>query len=89
MKLGHGLRVFSGSHLYLGAYYGGPSVINTDGTPESSRSESDAEPLEQQSTISDRNIMLEEALGLLSKRWECMDGAQALRMLPSDTPLQV
>jgi hypothetical protein len=82
--------VFIGSHVYSGAYYGGPSVINTDSiSPESSRSEGEAEPLEQQSTISDQNIMLEEALGLLSKRWECMDGAQALRMLPSDTPLQV
>jgi hypothetical protein len=33
--------------------------------------------------------VLEEALGLLSSRWERLDGAQALRMLPSDTKLQV
>ncbi|KAG0561985.1 hypothetical protein KC19_9G108400 [Ceratodon purpureus] len=68
-----------------GAYYGSPS---TDTTPENGRSESELEPLEQQSTVSDQGIMLEEALGLLGKRWERMDGAQALRMLPSDTTLQ-
>ncbi|XP_024386372.1 vacuolar sorting protein 39 [Physcomitrium patens] len=66
-------------------YFGGPS---TDSTPENGRSESESEPLEHQSTIADEGIMLEEALTLLSKRWERMDCAQALRMLPSDTTLQ-
>lgn len=70
----------------LDVYFGGPS---TDSTPENGRSESESEPLEHQSTIADEGIMLEEALTLLSKRWERMDCAQALRMLPSDTTLQV
>lgn len=68
-----------------GAYSGSPS---TDSAPENGRSEGELEPLEQQGTVSDQGIMLEEALGLLGKRWERMDGAQALRMLPSDTTLQ-
>jgi hypothetical protein len=67
-----------------GAYYGGPS---TNSSPENGPSESESEPLEQQS-VSDQGIMLEEALGLLSQRWDRLDGAQALRMLPSDTTLQ-
>lgn len=74
------------SFCILGAYDGIPSA---NSSPENGRSESESEPLEQQSTVSDQGIMLEEALGLLSQRWERMDGAQALRMLPSDTTLQV
>lgn len=34
-------------------------------------------------------IMLNDALELLSQRWERINGAQALRLLPRDTKLQV
>lgn len=34
-------------------------------------------------------VMLDEALDLLSRRWDRIDGAQALTLLPSDTKLQV
>ncbi|XP_074308893.1 vacuolar sorting protein 39 [Silene latifolia] len=34
------------------------------------------------------NIMLEEALDLLSQRWERINGAQALKMLPRETKLK-
>lgn len=34
-------------------------------------------------------IMLNEALELLSQRWDRINGAQALRLLPRDTKLQV
>ncbi|KAH8942321.1 hypothetical protein BDL97_14G092800 [Sphagnum fallax] len=71
-----------------GAYYSGQSV-SSESAVDSGRSEGEAETLEQQSTVSAEGIMLEEALGLLSSRWERLDGAQALRMLPSDTKLQV
>lgn len=33
-------------------------------------------------------VMLDEALDLLSRRWDRIDGAQALTLLPSDTKLQ-
>jgi len=75
-------------HDYSGAYYSGQSV-SSESAVDSGRSEGEAETLEQQSTVSAEGIMLEEALGLLSSRWERLDGAQALRMLPSDTKLQV
>lgn len=35
------------------------------------------------------NIMLDEVLDLLSKRWDRINGAQALRLLPRETKLQV
>jgi hypothetical protein len=75
-------------HDYSGAYYSGQSV-SSESAVDSGRSEGEAETLEQQSTVSAEGIMLEEALGLLNSRWERLDGAQALRMLPSDTKLQV
>lgn len=33
-------------------------------------------------------VMLDEALDLLSSRWDCIDGAQALTLLPGDTKLE-
>lgn len=40
--------------------------------------------------VNDRGpIMLNEALELLSQRWDRINGAQALRLLPRDTKLQV
>jgi Vam6/Vps39-like protein vacuolar protein sorting-associated protein 39 len=36
-----------------------------------------------------KGIMLNEALDLLSKRWDRINGAQALKLLPRDTKLQV
>lgn len=72
-----------------GAYYERQTANSTDSTPESGRSEGETEPLEQHSSVGDQGLMLQEALGLLSQRWDRLDGAQALRMLPSDTELQV
>ena len=34
-------------------------------------------------------IMLDEALDLLSQRWDRINGAQALKLLPKETKLQV
>jgi Vam6/Vps39-like protein vacuolar protein sorting-associated protein 39 len=36
-----------------------------------------------------KGIMLNEALDLLSKRWDRINGAQALKLLPRNTKLQV
>lgn len=38
--------------------------------------------------MSKEDVMLDEALDLLGQRWDRLDGAQALRMLPSNTKLQ-
>jgi Vam6/Vps39-like protein vacuolar protein sorting-associated protein 39 len=51
---------------------------------DSSRSDGDGDD------VSDGGpIMLNEALELLSHRWDRINGAQALRLLPRDTKLQV
>lgn len=58
------------------------SLSNTD----SSRSDGDTdEPGEEGSS----SIMLDEALNLLSQRWDRINGAQALKLLPKETKLQV
>jgi Vam6/Vps39-like protein vacuolar protein sorting-associated protein 39 len=52
--------------------------------PDSGRSDGDGDD------VSDGGpIMLNEALELLSQRWDRINGAQALRLLPRDTKLQV
>lgn len=59
--------------------------IITSGT-DSNRSDGDTdEPGEEGGS----NIMLDEVLDLLSKRWDRINGAQALRLLPRETKLQV
>lgn len=58
------------------------SLCNTD----SNRSDGDTdEPGEEGSS----SIMLDEALDLLSQRWDRINGAQALKLLPKETKLQV
>ncbi|CAK9324261.1 unnamed protein product [Citrullus colocynthis] len=57
------------------------SLCNTD----SNRSDGDTdEPGEEGSS----SIMLDEALDLLSQRWDRINGAQALKLLPKETKLQ-
>ncbi|KAK4778126.1 hypothetical protein SAY87_018313 [Trapa incisa] len=52
---------------------------------DSGRSDGDGdEPCEEGGS----NIMLDEVLDLLSKRWDRINGAQALRLLPKETKLQ-
>lgn len=61
------------------------SLSSTDSAPESGRSDG------EESTEGGKNMegmMLNEALNLLSRRWDRINGAQALRLLPSDTKLQ-
>ncbi|XP_038895209.1 vacuolar sorting protein 39 [Benincasa hispida] len=55
------------------------------GNTDSSRSDGDTdEPGEEGSS----SIMLDEALDLLSQRWDRINGAQALKLLPKETKLQ-
>ncbi|KAJ7952999.1 vam6/Vps39-like protein [Quillaja saponaria] len=57
------------------------SLSSTD----SSKSDGDAdEPIEEGGTA----IMLDEVLDLLSSRWDRINGAQALKLLPRETKLQ-
>jgi Vam6/Vps39-like protein vacuolar protein sorting-associated protein 39 len=57
--------------------------ISPSGT-DSSRSDGDGDDASDGGPI-----MLNEALELLSQRWDRINGAQALRLLPRDTKLQV
>ncbi|GMI78329.1 vacuolar protein sorting 39, EMBRYO DEFECTIVE 2754 [Hibiscus trionum] len=57
------------------------SPSNTD----SSRSDGDAEESNEEGGSS---IMLDQVLDLLSRRWDRLNGAQALRLLPRETKLQ-
>lgn len=58
------------------------SLSSTD----SSRSDGDVDENEFSEGSS---IMLDEVLDLLSRRWDRINGAQALKLLPRDTKLQV
>lgn len=53
---------------------------------DSVKSDGDADEL---SSEEGSNIMLDEALDLLSRRWERINGAQALKLLPKETKLKV
>lgn len=58
------------------------SLSSTD----SSRSDGDADELNEEGGST---IMLDEVLDLLSRRWDRINGAQALKLLPRETKLQV
>lgn len=51
----------------------------------SSKSDGDADEFNE----GDSTIMLDEVLDLLSRRWDRINGAQALKLLPRETKLQV
>lgn len=53
---------------------------------DSGRSDADTEEFTEEDGTS---IMLDEALDLLSRRWDRINGAQALKLLPKETKLQV
>ncbi|KAJ4791315.1 Vam6/Vps39-like protein [Rhynchospora pubera] len=59
---------------------------------DSGRSDGDMDELSEDGQSQDqegsKGIMLNEALDLLSKRWDRINGAQALKLLPRDTRLQ-
>ncbi|KAG7015348.1 Vam6/Vps39-like protein [Cucurbita argyrosperma subsp. argyrosperma] len=57
------------------------SLSNT----ESSRSDGDTDEIGEEGSSS---IMLDEAMDLLSQRWDRINGAQALKLLPNETKLQ-
>lgn len=59
------------------------SPSNTD----SSRSDGDADA-EESNEEGASSIMLDQVLDLLSRRWDRINGAQALRLLPRETKLQ-
>lgn len=59
--------------------------VNLSGT-DSSRSDGDAD---ESSEEGGSTIMLDEVLDLLSQRWDRINGAQALKLLPRETKLQV
>ncbi|CAL1399773.1 unnamed protein product [Linum trigynum] len=52
---------------------------------DSSKSDGDTDEINQEGSST---IMLDEVLDLLSKRWDRINGAQALRLLPRQTNLQ-
>jgi hypothetical protein len=59
--------------------------VSPSGT-DSSRSDGDAD---ESGDEGGSTIMLDEVLDLLSKRWDRINGAQALKLLPWETKLQV
>ncbi|KAL3694865.1 hypothetical protein R1sor_008516 [Riccia sorocarpa] len=61
------------------------SFSSAESAAESSRS--DTEEFLEGPTTSSEELMLDDALRLLSRRWDRLDGAQALRMIPSHTKL--
>lgn len=66
---------------------GAEDVRFSPGSTDSGRSDGDADTddlIEEAGS----SIMLDEVLDLLSRRWDRVNGAQALKLLPNDTKLQ-
>eukprot|EP00249_Psilotum_nudum_P022700 c28613_g1_i1 orf=68-3187(+) len=67
------------------------SLSSNESAAESGKSEGEdfVERANQNGGVQSENAMLDEALNLLRNRWDRIDNAQALRLLPSDTRLQL
>ncbi|KAF7149633.1 hypothetical protein RHSIM_Rhsim02G0182400 [Rhododendron simsii] len=66
---------------------GAEDVRFSPGSTDSGRSDGDADT-DDLIEESGSSIMLDEVLDLLSRRWDRVNGAQALKLLPMDTKLQ-
>ncbi|KAL7255835.1 hypothetical protein ACSBR1_009884 [Camellia fascicularis] len=64
---------------------GAEDVRISPSSTDSGRSDGDADDLNEEAGST---IMLDEVLDLLSRRWDRINGAQALKLLPRDTKLQ-
>ncbi|KAM1174554.1 hypothetical protein ACFX19_027666 [Malus domestica] len=62
-----------------------PDIRVSQSSADSSKSDGDAE---ESSEEGGSKIMLDEVLDLLSRRWDRINGAQALKLLPRETKLQ-
>ncbi|TQD70941.1 hypothetical protein C1H46_043524 [Malus baccata] len=62
-----------------------PDIRVSQSSTDSSRSDGDAEEYSEEGGST---IMLDEVLDLLSRRWDRINGAQALKLLPRETKLQ-
>ncbi|CAN6541655.1 unnamed protein product [Malus baccata var. baccata] len=62
-----------------------PDIRVGQSSTDSSRSDGDAEEYSEEGGST---IMLDEVLDLLSRRWDRINGAQALKLLPRETKLQ-
>ncbi|KAJ8439744.1 hypothetical protein Cgig2_009568 [Carnegiea gigantea] len=65
---------------------GAEDVRFSASSTDSGKSDGDADEVSDEGGS---NIMLDEALDLLTRRWERINGAQALKMLPRETKLKV
>lgn len=70
----------------IAAIEGAEDIRVSPSSTDSGRSDGDAD---ESSEEGGTNIMLDEVLDLLSRRWDRLNGAQALKLLPRETKLQV
>ncbi|KAF3439338.1 hypothetical protein FNV43_RR17615 [Rhamnella rubrinervis] len=69
----------------IAAIEGAEEIRVSPSSTDSGRSDGDAD---ESSEEGGSNIMLDEILDLLSRRWDRINGAQALKLLPRETKLQ-
>ena len=70
----------------IAAIEGAEDMRASLGSTDSGRSDGDADEFcEEGGAV----ILLDEVLDLLSRRWDTINGAQALKLLPEETKLQV
>lgn len=87
-KLGHTASIRSkGSRTSkkIAAIEGAEDMRVSPSNTDSGRSDGDADESSEEGAST---IMLDEVLDLLSKRWDRINGGQALRLLPRETKLQ-
>lgn len=70
----------------IAAIEGAEDMRISHSSTDSSRSDGDAEESSEEGSST---FMLDEVLDLLSRRWDKINGAQALKLLPRETKLQV
>lgn len=70
----------------IAAIEGAEDIRVSPSSTDSGRSDGDADESNEEGGS---NIMLDEVLDLLSRRWDRINGAQALKLLPRETKLQV
>lgn len=73
-------------HQKIAEVEGAEDVRFSSSGTDSGKSDGDADEVSDEGGST--NIMLDEALDLLSRRWERINGAQALKMLPNETKLK-
>ncbi|KAL4378998.1 hypothetical protein GQ457_02G014270 [Hibiscus cannabinus] len=87
-KVGSAVSVKSKGRKKIASIEGAEDLRVSLSSTDSSRSDGDGDDVEESSEEVGSTIMFNQVLDLLSRRWDRINGAQALKLLPRETKLQ-